>query len=150
MGLGRKHRRGFQEIGYAFVLVKSSDVQEEPLSTDARSRPRGVAGNEVLIGERRREDCDFLLRNPSLGQPGDIAWRRDENSADPPKGRDSGGHVVCPPKEARRRCRVRHPDSVVQGECDPARFEGAGDMVVGPYRISVQMDDLGGLEVGIE
>ena len=75
MGLGRKHRRGFQEIGYAFVLVKSSDVQEEPLSTDARSRPRRVAGDEVLIRERRREDCDFLRRNPSLDQPGDITWR---------------------------------------------------------------------------
>src|SRR5439155_2993922 len=98
MGLGRKHRRGFQEIGYAFLLVKSSDVQEEPLSTDARSRTRRVAGDEVLIRERRREDCDFLRRNPSLDERGDIAWRRAENSTDPPKRRDSGGHVVCPPK----------------------------------------------------
>ena len=76
---------GLEKVIHPFFCVESTEVQYERRPARLCEGPSRVGRLKSLLGERRRQDSDAVLRNLVRDQPIAIARRWDEDELDSTK-----------------------------------------------------------------
>ena len=141
-------RNRFEEDIDSFFCVDSTQVQNKPSRSNRGPRPRRIAGKKRFVRNRRRDEMDSLLWNTMTREPFDIAPGGDKNGIHASEGWEANESIVDGSKHPCARGPVDHPHPVVKRKNDGGSRICAYHSVVRPNGVTVEMNQVGSLEIG--